>query len=159
MAAIQSFRAHDQDGATRARFDCCETIGISVTFEVRDGGVLIEPAIRVNRLGHTIFVIAYVPDNGAPRVFAPGRHEVTTWIPGNLLNTGPFEVFASLAQPSPVLRIDQLADPLLLDITEPEMSAMTASGSWRTPFPGGIRPLMKWTRSGQPLARTRDRVT
>lgn len=159
VAALQSVRAHDQGGMTRARFDCRETIGITIAFEVRDAAPLVEPAIRVNRFGHTVFVIAYVPEGGMPKAFLPGRHEVTTWMPGNLLNTGPFEVFVSLAQPSPVLRIDQLGDPLLLDITEPEMSETTARGSWRTPFPGGIRPLMKWTSSDRALAHHRNRIT
>lgn len=158
-AAIQSFRAHNLDGVTHARFDCREAIGITIVFVVRDAGLLIEPAIRMNRLGHTVFAVAYVPEDGMPQAFAPGRHEVTTWIPGNLLNTGPFEVFVSLAQPSPVMRIDQLSEPLLLEITEPEASETTARGSWRTPFPGGIRPLMKWTHSGRLLAHDRNRIT
>jgi hypothetical protein len=146
-ASILSFRSHGEDGSVRARFDCRERIGVTITFEIGDAAQVVEPAIRVTRLGHVVFVVAYVPHEGAPDHFSVGRHEVTTWIPGNLLNAGPFELFASLARPYPVLRHDQLADPLVLDITEPLAAEGTARGRWRTPFPGGVRPLLKWSAS------------
>ncbi len=147
-AAILSVRAHDQNGESRARFDCRERVGVTVTFEVRDASAVVEPAIRLTRLGHVVFVVAYSPDTDAPLAFGAGQHEVTTWIPGNLLNTGPFGILASLAQPSPVRRHDQLADALTIEIFEPEDGTDTARGAWRTEFPGGVRPLLKWTSAG-----------
>ena len=146
-ARILSFKSHREDGAKRARFDCREKIGVTLTFEVKDAEQVVEPAVRVTRLGHAVFVVAYVPDAGAPHEFQVGQHEVTTWIPGNLLNPGPYEIYASLARPDPVMRLDQLSEPLILDITELEVVAGTARGSWRTPFPGDVRPLLKWTAS------------
>lgn len=144
-AAIVAFRAHGEDGSSRGRFDCRERVGVTMTFEVLDGATVVEPAIRVTRLGHAVFVVAYVPDDGAPEVFGVGRHTVTTWIPGNLLNPGPFDLLASLAQPYPVRRYDQLAETLMIEVTEPELGQCTARGNWRTDFPGGVRPLLAWT--------------
>lgn len=146
-AQIISFSAHDTDGVERGRFDCREPVGLTVEFEVRDAAKIVEPAFRVTRQGHAIFVVAYVPDDGAPRQFAPGRHRATAWIPGNLLNPGPFEIVSNLATPWPVERFDQTAYPIVLEITEPEDGAESARGGWRTSFPGGVRPLLKWTSS------------
>ncbi len=145
VAQILSFRTHGEDGADRARFDCREAIGLTVEFEVRDADNVVEPAFRVTRQGHPVFVVAYVPEASAPVRFAPGRHCATTWIPGNLLNPGPFEVVSNLATPWPVERFDETVDPILLDITEPDDCQATARGGWRTAFPGGLRPLLKWT--------------
>lgn len=146
-AAIVAFRTHGEDGASRGRFDCRESVGVTITFIVREDAAVVEPAIRLTRLGHAVFVVAYVPDDDAPQAFGVGKHTVTTWIPGNLLNPGPFELLASLAQPYPVQRHDQLAETLMIEVTEPEQGRGTARGNWRTEFPGGVRPLLTWTSS------------
>jgi len=145
VAQILSFKAHGVDEADRGSFDCREPVGLTVEFEVRNADKIVEPAFRVTKQGHTIFVIAYVPETGAPQRFSPGKHRATVWIPGNLLNHGPFEIVANLATPWPVERFDQTVEPIVLDITEPDDSNATARGSWRTAFPGGVRPLLKWT--------------
>jgi hypothetical protein len=147
VAQIICFRAHGEDGVARGRFDCRERIGLTVEFEVRHPEKVVEPAFRVTRQGHPVFVIAYVPDERAPKRFPPGRHCATAWIPGNLLNPGPFEVVSNLATPWPVERFDQSVDPVTIDIMESEHSGGTARGAWRTEFPGGVRPLLKWTSS------------
>ncbi len=146
-AEIVHFTAHGVDGVERGRFDCREAIGLTVEFEVRDALKVVEPAFRVTRQGHTIFVIAYVPEEGSPAQFPQGRHRATVWIPGNLLNPGPFEITSNLATPWPVERFDQTVDPIVLDITEAQDGETTARGAWRTAFPGGVRPLLRWTSS------------
>lgn len=147
VAEIVSFKAHGRDDESRGKFDCREAIGLTVEFDVHDDTKIVEPAIRVTRQGHPVFVVAYVPEPGAPATFSRGRHRVTTWIPGNLLNTGPFEVFSNLATPYPVERFDHTTEPVVLEVVEPASAEDTARGSWRTPFPGGVRPLLKWTSS------------
>jgi hypothetical protein len=146
VARILAFRAHDATGTQRSVFDCAQAIGVTVEFEVSDASEPVEPALRVLQDGATVFTAACTPKPGAAPSLGLGVHTATAWIPPHLLNVGWYEVEASLATPHPVRRHDRTAEPLAIEIKEaPASNGRSAQGSWRTPFPGPVRPLLDWT--------------
>lgn len=137
--------SHGSNGEPRAVFDCKESLGITLEFELLNSSVDLEPALLVRRDGEVIFSVSFTPDAQAPAwPDAIGPRTATAWIPGNLLNPGYFEIEASLCTPFPLVRHDRTIQPIRIRIDESQDSEGTARGHWRSPFPGGVRPKLVW---------------
>lgn len=144
QSSIHAIRLHGRDGATKARFESDEDVGVTLTFFINAGDEGAEPALVVERDGAVAFSAAFTPDAGVSlRVGA--RVSATAWIPGNLLNVGLFSLGASLSIPSPVRRLHALHRALEFRVEEPSRPTRSAAGNWATPFPGAVRPLLDWT--------------
>jgi hypothetical protein len=135
----------DTSGAERARFRADEHIGVRITLVVSPDTVGAEPALQIEFDGAPLFVAAFMAADNKSE-FQTGEHTVTAWIPPHMLNIGDFAVTLSMSRPNPVQRIDRVNKALVFSVLEAEVKS--SRGSWRTPFPGGLRPLLEW-RSDQ----------
>lgn len=144
-ARLTKVEAVDERGAPSTEFVCNACVRIVIEFVVETGEINVEPALRVFREGATAFVVAYTPDARPTNTFGPGRHRVEAIIPANILNTGRYDIEASLnVVDVPVKRLDVSNPTLAIRIHDGALGERTAKGSYEFEFPGVVRPLVDW---------------
>ncbi len=142
VVEIAGVLLHDRNWRPRGVFSADEDVGISMFCVIREAAVGIEPALVIEAGGRVVFSAAFTPATPLDRPLS-GDFVATAWVPRNMLNLGSFDVGASLSIPNPVRRVASLQRAASFAIDEAR-GPRSAAGSWKTPFPGYLRPLLDW---------------
>ena len=84
------------------------------------------------------------------RARVPGRYTTTAWIPGNFLSEGTMVVSAAVSTMDPVTVHFFERDAVAFQVID-SLDGDSARGDYAGPFPGVVRPLLKWSTSYEPV--------
>jgi lipopolysaccharide transport system ATP-binding protein len=135
---------HDENGATRSRFDTTEKVGISMDYEVIKDDAAFTHGINVfNQEQVNVFNSHDLTTQNGDLRRKKGRYNVTAWIPGNLLPEGIFSISVAIFLPNPldilIHQKNKLSFEMFTDFTK-----RSARGNYADDFPGIVRPLLNW---------------
>jgi len=141
---LRRVRVCGEDGATSSKVDIRRPVGIEITYDVLEGGHVLVPVVHFfneARL-HVFGVLDLEPEwQGRPK--SAGRYVSTAWIPGNFLAEGCMIVDADVATLAPFEAHAYEKDVVTVRVFDP-MSVDSARGEYTGPFPGVVRPLVRW---------------
>ena len=132
---------HSEAGSHRDEFDVLEA-----------GHALVPNFHFFNEEGVCVFIAGDHDPDWQRRARPLGRYTTTAWIPGNFLSEGTIVVSAAIST----------MDPVTVHFFERRCRRVSGDrqprrrlGAWRitrVPFPGVVRPLLKWSTTHEPIA-------
>jgi lipopolysaccharide transport system ATP-binding protein len=144
VVKILEVRAHDTSFEVKENFQITESVGISIVYEVIDGGRKIHAAFNFyNSSGVNIFdshetntVLYHEKKN-------KGLYETTVWVPQNLFSEGVILIGVALVTHDPFVVHFHERDCIAFNMIDNQINSPTR-GEYVGSLPGIIRPLMKW---------------
>ena len=146
---LREIRVIDEQRETAETLDMRDPVGVEITFEVLGDGPPFMPMLVVNQDSGT-HVFNAMDTDPAWRQRAPrGRHQVTAWIPGNLLNEGSLTVSVLLNSlaPGKMVKHAVAMDAVAFSVADHGKGG-TAKGDYVGRWGGAVCPLLRWTRRG-----------
>ncbi len=144
IVKILEVRAHDTSFEVKENFQITESVGISMVYEVIDGGRKIHAAFNFfNSSGVNIFdshensTIHYHEKKNK------GLYETTVWIPKNLFSEGVILIGVALVTHDPFVVHFHERDSIAFNMIDNKIESPTR-GDYVGSMPGIIRPLLKW---------------
>ena len=135
---------HDEDMIVGNNFDISCPIGISMQFEVLDGGHLLIPAFNFFNKSYTNIFDAHDSTlEWRRKSKQPGTYKSTVWIPGNFLSEGTIIVGAAIVISNPFEVHVHVKEVLTFNVVD-LFKETSARGDYLGSFPGLIRPMLKW---------------
>jgi lipopolysaccharide transport system ATP-binding protein len=144
---LRGIRVVDEDRETAETFDMRDAVGIEIAFDVLGDGPPFIPMVVVNDDAGTHVFNAMDTDAIWRRPAEKGRHDVTAWIPGDLLNEGTLMVsvlLASLASGKSVKHA-VASDAVAFSVVDLGKGG-TAKGDLVGRWGGAVCPLLRWTK-------------
>jgi lipopolysaccharide transport system ATP-binding protein len=146
LVRLREVAVVDGGGETVESTDVRDPVGIRFEFDVLAFGAPIVPQIMVtNEQGlHCFNAFDTNPRWHEPT--PPGRHTVTAWLPGNLLNEGLMSVTVFLSTLTSGRTIQHVLerDIVSFHVTDP-VEGDSSKGTWAGQWGGAVRPLLLWT--------------
>ena len=144
IVRLRAVRVRTEDGHCTENIDIRKAVGIEMDYDVLKPGYKLRSTIGVhNDEGVHVFEAMEHDPVWRGRVRSPGCYRSTAWIPGNFLAEGTMIVDVGLgtAEPSIVQCIERQAVAFhVIDSCDGD----SARGDWAGPWPGVVRPLLKW---------------
>ncbi|MGZ5221787.1 MAG: ABC transporter ATP-binding protein [Chitinophagaceae bacterium] len=142
---LEEVFVHDPDYNAIEIFDTTSLIGITFLFNVKN---TLEPFTHgislFDAYGNNVFNAHDVSSELCLLNRAPGKYQVTAWIPENLLAEGSYTVHVAAME---VTGTNQIyfhePDCIAFNIVD-SISGNSARGKYTGPFPGIIRPKLVW---------------
>jgi lipopolysaccharide transport system ATP-binding protein len=145
VVRLRAVRVRTESGEMKDTFDIRHPIGIEVEFDVLQPGRVLVPNLHfVNEEGVYLFGASDHDAQWQRRPRPVGRFASTAWIPGNFLSEGTLVVGAAISTMDPVTVHFFERDAVAIHITD-SLDGDSARGDYAGPFPGVVRPLLKWT--------------
>jgi lipopolysaccharide transport system ATP-binding protein len=164
VVRLRAVRIRTESGEVTDTVDIRRPVGIEMEFDVlKPGRVLVPNFHFVNEEGVYLFVASDHDPQWRRRPRPSGRFISTAWIPGNLLSEGTLVVGAAVSTMDPVTVHFYERDAVAFHVAD-SLNGDSARGDYAGPFPGVVRPLLKWTNqySGggmvAPLVGVKDRA-
>jgi homopolymeric O-antigen transport system ATP-binding protein len=144
IARLRAARAILEDGNVAEIFDIRRPIGVEMEYEVLEPGQLLTPNFHVfNEDGVCVCIVSDVSPAWRRTPRPIGRYRSVAWFPGNLLAEGMLVVRVALSTMDPV--VVHFDEPDVLSFTiKDSLDGDSARGDYAGPFPGIVRPLLKW---------------
>ena len=138
-----------QCGDPTGMFTTSDSIELAMEYEVRKGGVRLNPVFAVKNLrGLILFSTAnYTDPEWGDREHDEGIFRTCCTIPANLLNDGTYPVDALLVHDMRTVRA-QVQDALRFTVVDDGKTRGGYVGEWR----GEVRPLCEWSTAGREVA-------
>lgn len=145
IVRLLAVRVRTEEGEIADVVDIRKPVGIEMEFEVLEAGHVLIPNYHFfNEEGINVFIANdHDPKwqrNPRPR----GRYSSTAWIPGNLLSEGTMIVGAAISTMDPVKVHFYERDAVAFQIVD-SLDGDSARGDYAGPFPGVVRPLLRWS--------------
>jgi lipopolysaccharide transport system ATP-binding protein len=145
VVRLRAVRIRTESGEVTDTVDIRRPIGIEMEFDVlKPGRVLVPNFHFVNEEGVYLFVANDHDPQWRRRPRPSGRFISTAWIPGNFLSEGTLVVGAAVSTMDPVTVHFYERDAVAFHVAD-SLSGDSARGDYAGPFPGVVRPLLKWT--------------
>ncbi len=144
IVRLVEVRVHNEAGVVGEVFNISKSIGITVEYEVLSPGSVLTPAFNLfNDRGINIFDSHDTSSEWRAKSKPPGHYFSTVWIPGNLLSEGIVVVGVAIVTPDPFYIHLHEKDVVAFNVVD-NFSLDSARGNYVGPFPGVVRPLLKW---------------
>lgn len=143
---VNEIYAHYKNGFSpgNGNYSITEEIGITINYEVlKDGFSFIHGANFYDGEEVNIFNSHDVTLKDRYKKKNIGLHEITMWIPGNLLSEGILSINIAFFNSNPYEMFVYLEKAISINIID-EMNGNSARGNYTHGFPGFVRPLLKW---------------
>lgn len=155
-ARLWAVRVRNEEGQYTDQIDIRKPVGIEIEYEVLQPGRKFRGAIDVYNEEAVLLFVAHEADPAwRGRIRPPGRYRSIAWIPGNYLAEGTMIVNVSLDAVEPLdylFKVRQAVAFHVVDTTDGD----SARGNYAGPFPGLVRPLLKWSNE-QDLSTTQGK--
>ncbi|MGO9662533.1 MAG: ABC transporter ATP-binding protein [Polyangia bacterium] len=152
LARLVSVRVLNDNGEVAVAADIRKAVGVEMEYEVLEGGHRIVPSFDfINEDGVCAFA-AMDTTASAQRPREPGRYISAAWIPPNFLSEGTLIVGAGLSTADPRIVIYHERDAVAFQVVD-TMSGDSARGDYAGPFPGVVRPMLRWVTTPDADAR------
>ena len=141
-------------GETSEAIDIRTPVGIEMEFNVLAEGHSLAPNFHVfNEEGTCVFIVKDLDPEWQRRARPKGVFTTTAWVPGNYLSEGTNVAACSQHDGS---GRDALFRTGRGDIPgRRPLEGDSARENYAGPFPGVVRPMLKWTTSYAPIAAER----
>ncbi len=141
--------------------DIRRPVRLEIEFEVRQPGHLLAPNFHVfNEEGINVFISNDLDPEWRSRPRPVGLYTSTMWVPGNFLAEGTMIVGAALSTLDPVVVHFYERDAVAFQVID-SLDGDSVRGDYAGPYPGVVRPAMRWTTEYAPAggagARTEAR--
>ena len=144
VVRLRRVRVCGEDGDTISAIDIRHPVGIEITYDVLEGGHVLVPNVHFfNEARLHLFVVLDLEQKWQGRPKSAGRYVSTAWIPGNFLAEGSLIVDTAISTLAPLEVHAHEKDVVTVRVFDP-MSADSARGDYTGPFPGVVRPLVRW---------------
>ena len=144
IVRMRRVRVCGEDGTTISAIDIRHPVGIEITYDVLVGGHVLVPNVHFfNEARFRLFVVLDLEQKWQGRPKSAGRYVSTAWIPGNFLAEGSLIVDTAISTLAPLEVHAHEEDVVTFRVFDP-MSADSARGNYTGPFPGVVRPLVRW---------------
>ncbi len=144
VTRLRRVRVRTEGGKVSAVVDIRRPVGIEIEFDVLAPERLVVPNLHFfNEEGICVFIASEVDSPWFHRPRAPGRHVVTAWIPGNFLAEGSLIVGVAISTMDPVTVHVHERDAVAFEVVD-SLQGGSARGDYGGPFPGVVRPLLRW---------------
>jgi len=144
IVRMRRVRVCGEDGTTISAIDIRHPVGIEITYDVLVGGHVLVPNVHFfNEARFRLFVVLDLEEKWQGRPKSAGRYVSTAWIPGNFLAEGSLIVDTAISTLAPLEVHAHEEDVVTFRVFDP-MSADSARGNYTGPFPGVVRPLVRW---------------
>jgi lipopolysaccharide transport system ATP-binding protein len=139
-----------QDGVVSAGVDIRRPVGLEIEYVVLQGGHRLVPNFHVlNQDGIYAFVTSEVDSAWYGRARPEGTYVATAAIPGNFLAEGTYIVQAAISTLDPVRVHVHERDAVAFEVID-SLAGDSARGNYGGPFPGVVRPLLRWQTAFTP---------
>jgi lipopolysaccharide transport system ATP-binding protein len=144
VVKILDVRAHDTSFEVKENFQLTESVGISMVYEVIDGGRKIHAAFNFhNSSGVNIFDSHETNTVHYHEKKNKGLYEATVWIPKNLFSEGVILIGVALVTHDPFVVHFHERNSIAFNMIDNHIESPTR-GDYVGSLPGIIRPLLKW---------------
>ena len=124
--------------------DIRHPVGVEITYDVLEGGHVLVPNVHLfNEARLQLFAGLDLEPEWQGRPKSAGRYVSTAWIPGNFLAEGSVIVDTAISTLAPLEVHAYERDVVTVRVFDP-MRADSARGDYTGPFPGVVRPLIRW---------------
>ncbi|MDX6290388.1 MAG: lipopolysaccharide transport system ATP-binding protein [Blastocatellia bacterium] len=148
IVRLRAVRVRTEAGLVTDAFDIRRPVGIEIDFEVLKPGYVMLPNFHASNEEGVLIFIANDSDTSWRRTPRPvGRFTSTAWIPGNFLSEGTVIISAAVSTMDPVTIHFFERDAVAFQVID-KLEGDSARGDYGGPYPGVVRPMLKWTRSG-----------
>jgi lipopolysaccharide transport system ATP-binding protein len=148
IVRLCAVRVRADDGRVTDVIDIRRSVGIEMEFEVLKPGHVLLPNIHVTNEEGLLVFIAGENDPMWQRVPRPlGRFTSTAWVPGNFFSEGTVIVGAAVSTMDPVTIHFFERDAVAFQVID-KLEGDSARGDYAGPYPGVVRPLLRWTSRG-----------
>ena len=131
------------EGLEDAKVDIRKEVRIEIDFEVLQGRYALNPNVHVfNEESLCVFISSDASQVEHQRPRKPGRYRATMEIPGNFLAEGIFSLDVAISTMDPV--IVHVHERGLLSFHVQDAAEGTARGNYAGPYPGAVRPILRW---------------
>lgn len=145
IVRLLAVRVRTEDGKIADAVDIRKPVGIEMEFEVlKPGHVLVPNYHFFNEEGINVFIANDHDPNWQRHPRSKGRYSSTAWIPGNLLSEGNMIVGAAISTMDPIKVHFFERDAVAFQIVD-SLDGDSARGDYAGPYPGVVRPLLRWT--------------
>jgi lipopolysaccharide transport system ATP-binding protein len=134
-----------EDDVIVSAIDIRRPVGVEMEFEVLSSGQVLIPNLHFfNEEGTCVFITGDHDPTWKRRPRPRGRYVSTAWIPGNFLAEGTLIVRAAISTNVPFkVHLDE-RDVVAFQVVD-SLDGDSARADYAGPFPGVVRPLLKWT--------------
>ena len=144
VVRLRRVRVCGEDGATISAVDIRHPVGIEIRYDVLEGGHVLVPTVHFfNDARLQLFVVLDLEQEWQRRPKLAGQYVSTAWIPGNFLAEGWMIVDTGMATLAPYEAHAYEKDVVTVRVFD-LMRADSARGDYMGPFPGVVRPLVRW---------------
>lgn len=155
-ARLWAVRVRTEEGQCTDQIDIRKPVGIEIEYEVLQPGCKFRGAIDVYNEEAVLLFVAHEADPAwRGRIRPPGRYRSIAWIPGNYLAEGTMIVNVSLDTVEPLDYLFKVRQAVAFHVVD-TIDGDSARGHYAGPFPGLVRPLLKWSNE-QDLGHTEER--
>lgn len=143
---LRRIRVVSDERQTTESVDICSPVGVELTYEVLQPGLVLTPKIDLlNGDGTHLFATHDVTSDWRHNPRPVGKYHSTVWLPGNFLSEGNLLVHASLVSHTPVTATHAHAPNAVTFQVVDNQQKDSARGDAVGPLSGLIRPLLIWT--------------
>jgi homopolymeric O-antigen transport system ATP-binding protein len=144
VVRLRGIRVRGEDRQVAAAFDIRRPIAIEVDFDVLEAGHVVVPNLHFfNEEGTYLFVASEIDSPWHRRARPAGAYRSIAWLPGNFLAEGTLIVGVAVSTMDPVTVHVYERDAVAFQVVD-SLEGGSARGDYAGPFPGVIRPLLKW---------------
>lgn len=152
VARLRAVRVKDEAGRVCDAADIRRPVRLEVEFEVREAGHKLAPNFHVyNEEGAIVFISNDLDPEWRGRPRPAGVYTSTMWIPGNFLAEGTLIVGAALSTLDPVVVHFYEREAVAFQVID-SLDGDSVRGDYAGPYPGVVRPAMRWTTEYAPPA-------
>jgi len=145
VVRLRAVRVKTESGEVTETVDIRHPIGIEMEFDVLKPGYDLVPNFHfVNEEGVYLFAASDHDPHWRRRPRPEGKFISTAWIPGNFLSEGTLVLGAAISTMDPVKVHFYERDTVAFHVVD-SLDGDSARGDYAGPFPGVVRPLLKWT--------------
>lgn len=144
ITKLRRVRVRDEAGATVSAIDIRRAVGIELTYDVTQSGVVFVPnAHFYNEQGACVFISHDWGNEWRTRPRPVGTYVSTVWIPGNFLAEGTVFVTAAATtyEPFDIHFVER--DAVAFNVVD-SLDGDSARGDYAGIMPGAVRPILDW---------------
>lgn len=147
IVRLLEVKVHDRKGKIGSTFNLSESVGITMRYQVLESGHILNPAFNFyNAQGINIFDTHEAVFEWRRKIKSIGQYTSTVWIPDNFLSEGIIIVSSAIVTQDPFLIHLHEKEAIAFNMIDKldKLENSVTRGDYVGPFPGVIRPLLKW---------------
>jgi lipopolysaccharide transport system ATP-binding protein len=158
IVRLRAVRCVGVDGRVAECVDIRHELAIEIEFDVLEGDHVLVPNIHVfTAEGSCAFIAHEVASPWHRRKRPRGSYKTRAWIPGNFLSEGTTFIGVAITTLNPVHVHLREMDAIAIQVVD-STDGDSARGEYGGPYPGAVRPMLRWEHVDESGAHLRKAV-